>query len=220
MYWLRDSPLWYLFYTLYWKKKLVSLLAAGTICYANLRDEEFTTHILNYGALLRPFNPHHLLTGIENCFIDSVFERRLQVESTDSLLVSWHWLYFLVTPPDRHRELIVKFPEWWECYERSRLLYATLPVVFAFFLNLVLFDDYNNLLFRVAVAQGWVFCLMSLLAFAVFCGSCPASRNLPGSGILCQGGILLPLSKGVLQFVKDVGFFETVRGCTSDIPQT
>lgn len=43
----------------------VTRLTAIMACYENLRDEDFTTHSLNYISLLHPFDGHYLLTNFD-----------------------------------------------------------------------------------------------------------------------------------------------------------
>lgn len=99
------------------------------------------------------------------------------------------------------------------------MLYAPAPVVFAYYSNLGRTNIHNNLLFRVAFTEHSVFFLMSFVESA-FCGElCIASGNFHGIEDLCRGRILVPLSKGALDFVQTVGFFEVARSCAFGIPQ-
>lgn len=47
--------------------------------YTDVRKEEFTTHSLNYVALLCPFDLHHLLTNLEYWLKETVSEYRLRL---------------------------------------------------------------------------------------------------------------------------------------------
>lgn len=63
-------------------------LAVIMVCHVNLQDEEFTTHVLNYVALLHPYDRHHLLTNFEYSLKLAVLERRLRLKSTDPRFVN------------------------------------------------------------------------------------------------------------------------------------
>lgn len=102
------------------------------VCYADLCDEKFTTHGLNYVALLRPLDLHRFLTNFEYWWKETVFERRIQLKSTDPLIVNWHCVVFFDIPSVRGHELFIKVSEWWECSECSRLVYAPTLVNFSY----------------------------------------------------------------------------------------
>lgn len=93
------------------------------------------------------------------------------------------------------------------------------PVVLANYFNHVLSNNHNNLFFLVAVAEHFVVCRMSLVAFSLYGGYCTTSCDFCCVEDPCRGWILLPFSEGALDFVQDSGFFEFVCGCTVDIPQ-
>lgn len=119
----------------------VPRLVAIMVRYADLRDEEVTTHSLNYFDLLRPFNIHHLLTNFEYRLNETVFERCLCLKSTHPLFANWHCVDYFNILPARCRELFDKVIEWWKCSECSRLLYVLTPVVLAYYSIHALFGD-------------------------------------------------------------------------------
>lgn len=79
----------------------VSWLAAIMACYANARDEEFTTHGSIYVALMWPFDRHHVLTNIEYVLEERVFEQSLRLKFTDLFIVIWHCADFFNISPAR-----------------------------------------------------------------------------------------------------------------------
>lgn len=86
----------------------VSRLAASIVRYANLLDQIFTSHSLHYVTSLHPFDGHHLLTDFLYCVNETVFERRLQLESTDHFFVSSHCVECFGIQPIRLYELFIR----------------------------------------------------------------------------------------------------------------
>lgn len=82
--------------------------------YVNLRDEELTTHGLNYAALLCPFARHYLINSFDFLLKATLFERRLRLKPVDPLLVNWHFFHFFDILPVRHCELFVNLSMWWD----------------------------------------------------------------------------------------------------------
>lgn len=58
------------------------------------------------------------------------FELCSQLRVIYPLFVYWYCVDIFGIPPARHREILVKVPDWWEFYEGSCLLYAPTSIVF------------------------------------------------------------------------------------------
>lgn len=86
-------------------------LKAIKFSYADLRNNEFTTHNRNYVALPRPFDRHVFLKDFEFWMKEMVFKRRSQLKSTDPLFVNLHCADFFDIPLTRGGDLFVQVPE-------------------------------------------------------------------------------------------------------------
>lgn len=98
---------------------------------------------------------------------------------------------------NRRGALIVNVSDWWECHECSLLLYMAASVVIAYYPNLALFNDHNNLPFWKAVADHSVF-FMSFVFFALYCWLCTANGSFSRVEHLCQVADLVSLFQDVL----------------------
>lgn len=87
-------------------------------------------------------------------------------------------------------------------------------MVFAYYSNLTVVNDYDGLLFRVAVAEYSVLCLIPFADTALYGSSCTASAALRGVEHYWRGIILVGLSQGLLDVVQAVGLFKGAHGCT------
>lgn len=71
-----------------------SRMAVAKVCLENLRDEEYTMHGLNYFALRISIDRYYLLASFEYCLKETVFDRRLQLRSTDLVVANSHSVEF------------------------------------------------------------------------------------------------------------------------------
>lgn len=194
-------------------------LAVIMVRYADLLDVEFTTHSLNYVTLQRRFGRQLRVISFLYQLNKKAFEHYSRLKATNQLFVNWQCVDFFDIPPARGLELFVEMPEWLECYQGYLLLNVPTPVISGYYANLVLSSWHKILLLRVAIAKHSVFCVMAFVAYALYCRSCAVSADFCGVEDLFRGGILLPLSQGVLLFLQDVGFFGIIPVFTFNISQ-
>lgn len=69
----------------------------------------------------------------------------------------------------------------------------------------------NNVL--TALVEHVVYSLMIFISFALDGHPCIASADFRAVEELCRSSILVLFSQGIINFDKDVGAFEIVRGC-------
>lgn len=150
-----------------------------------------------YVAFQGPFRQHSLLNKFDYNLKITVFECRLRLKSRN-LLFELAFTGLFRFPTVWCHEFFILVTERWDCDEAHRLLYAPTPIVFAYYSNLVLLGERNDLVFCVDVVEHSGLSVMAFATFAAFRGYCTASRDFCGVEDLHKGDIILLLSHGIL----------------------
>lgn len=85
-------------------------------------------------------------------------------------------------------------------------------MVFAYHSSLTLLRYRRSLLFVIAVAEHWVYPLLSFFTSARNGGPVEYSYAFPDTSTLAESGVLPPLSQVIPAFVADVGLFSILQG--------
>lgn len=128
-------------------------------------------------------------------------------------------MYYSIIPPAWYCAALGPFSKLWECREAHSLLYAPTPIVIAYYRMLVLSGEHDNFSLLVAIAYHSVFLLVTFVSVSLYSECCTASGDFCGVEEFCKGGIIEPLSPGILDFVHDACFFEILRDCSFDVLQ-
>lgn len=85
----------------------LSQLAVIMACYVDRWDKDFTTRSLNFVASLLSIGRQPLLTNLEQCLKENVFEHCLRIKLTDPLFVICHSADIFDTPRASRSDLVV-----------------------------------------------------------------------------------------------------------------
>lgn len=93
------------------------------------------------------------------------------------------------------------------------------PIVFTYHSSSALLTESRSLIFCIAVADLYVYALLSFFLSAVLDGPSNATHDFEAATSLVESSALLPFPSGVQSFVSDAGLFSVLQGRPLDYGQ-
>lgn len=93
-------------------------------------------------------------------------------------------------------------------------------MVFAYYLTLALRKNRRSLLFCIAVAENYVYALLSFFTTPLIGGHVDYVSKFEGGWNFAEHGVLLHLTRGVHAFVDDVRLLSVLQGFQFDFEET
>lgn len=118
---------------------------------------------------------------------------------------------FLEILTSNHEELLVQVASRWVDYEKSRVLFATTSMAFAYHFTLTLLKERRSLLFYNAVTEHCEYVLSSFFSSVPISSPVHHTGDFKGATTLAELGILLPFLRVVHALVADVRFIPSCK---------